>query len=257
MKSGKLIVGCLLACAALYSQAGPPGMGRGFGRGFGGRELGMRPGKVVANAPYSADVSNSTIQTLPDGNVIQRSTAGKVARDAAGRIYSQETISGGPFGQAGPRTIVFISDPVAGYSYVLNATTKEAMRRALRQHGDSAQRAERSATQSATTPDVSTIDLGTQAVNGVNAQGKRTSRTIAAGAVGNTQPISSTTETWYSPDLQIVVSSKRSDPRFGQSTYSLTNIQRQAPDPTLFQVPAGYTVKDAPAGRFGRPPAAQ
>jgi hypothetical protein len=91
----------------------------------------------------------------------------------------------------------------------------------------------------------------------VNAQGKRISRTIAAGAIGNAQPISSITETWYSPDLQVVVSSKRSDPRFGQSTYSLTNIHRQPPDPSLFQVPAGYTVKDAPAGRFGRSPAAR
>jgi hypothetical protein len=107
MKSGKLVVGCLFACAALYSQDGPPRMGRVFGARFGGRELMMRSGKIVTNAPYSAVVGNSTVQTLPDGNVIQRSITGKVARDAAGRIYSQEIISGGPFGQAGPRTIIF------------------------------------------------------------------------------------------------------------------------------------------------------
>lgn len=258
MRSGRLVLSCLIACVALYSQTGPPTepprMGHGFGGGLGTRQLGMHPGKVVTNAPYSADVSNSVVQALSDGNVIQRSTTGKVARDAAGRIYSQETISGGPFGQTGPRTVVFISDPVAGYSYTLNTATKEAIRRVFKPRSDSTQRDERYANQNATMPDVSTLNLGTQLVNGVNAEGKRTSRTIAAGAVGNAQPISSTIETWYSPDLQVVVSSKRNDPRFGQATYSLSNIQRQAPDPMLFQIPAGYSIKDAPAGHFGGPP---
>ena len=37
-------------------------------------------------------------------------------------------------------------------------------------------------------PNVATTDLGTQVVNGVNAQGKSTTRTIPAGAMGNAQP---------------------------------------------------------------------
>ena len=146
--------------------------------------------------------------------------------------------------------MIFISDPVAGYSYVLNPATKEATRRVLRQHTEGATGSDRS---TRTAPDVATVDMGTQTISGVTAQGKSTTRTIAAGTVGNAQPITSITETWTSPDLQVVVSSKRSDPRFGNSTYALTNIQRTAPDPSLFQVPAGYTVKDAPAGRFGGP----
>ena len=32
------------------------------------------------------------------------------------------------------------------------------------------------------------------------------------------------------------------DPRFGTSQTQLTNIVRAEPDPSLFQVPAGYTV---------------
>lgn len=31
----------------------------------------------------------------------------------------------------------------------------------------------------------------------------------------------------------------------GETTYTLTNIQRAEPDPALFTVPADYTVKDA------------
>jgi len=69
--------------------------------------------------------------------------------------------------------------------------------------------------------------------------------------MGNAQPIISTNETWYSPDLQVVVLAKRNDPRVGQSTYSLSDIQRADP-PALFQVPSDYTVQDAETGRPGR-----
>jgi hypothetical protein len=35
---------------------------------------------------------------------------------------------------------------------------------------------------------------------------------------------------------------KHSDPRTGDNTYRLTNINRAEPDPSLFQVPPDYTV---------------
>ena len=57
-------------------------------------------------------------------------------------------------------------------------------------------------------------------------------------------PLVSVNETWYSPDLQTVVESKRDDPRFGETTFSLTNIQKGEPPASLFQVPSDYTVKD-------------
>jgi hypothetical protein len=51
---------------------------------------------------------------------------------------------------------------------------------------------------------------------------------------------------------------KRSDPRMGTTTFQLTNIQRQEPDASLFQVPPDYTVKQGGQGRFrrggGQPP---
>ena len=243
----------LIASAAVYAQMGPPGMPPGGPRRgeFGPGGFGPHPGKVVAGAPYSADVTNSLVRNLPDGNSIQRTTTGHVARDNDGRTYSEETITGGFLGQNGPTTLVFLSDPVAGYSYVLNASTKVAKRRALRQSQEGGPRGPRDRNRPAN-PNVVTTDLGTQMVNGVNAQGKSTTHTIPAGAMGNAQPLISTSETWYSPDLQVVVSSKRNDPMSGQSNYALTNIQRTAPNASLFQVPSDYTVQDEPAGRgFG------
>ncbi|HMF74087.1 MAG TPA: hypothetical protein VK604_00350 [Bryobacteraceae bacterium] len=259
MRSRSLSVILLLgAICPVFAQMGPPRGPGGFG-GFRGREggpglFGARPGRVVTGAPYSADVSNSVVQSLSDGNSIQRSTTGHVARDTQGRTYSQETITGGILGHNGPTTITFISDPVAGYTYVLNATTKVAMRREIKAHPDKPPQAgSPDAPESGRPPrpNVTSVDLGTQVVNGVSAQGKSMTHTVPAGEMGNAQPIISTFETWHSPDLQVVVSSKRSDPRTGTSTYALTNIQRAAPNAALFQVPSDYTVQDAPKGGFG------
>lgn len=95
-----------------------------------------------------------------------------------------------------------------------------------------------------------TEQLGTQTMEGVQVTGTRTTRTIAAGEIGNDQPIQVVTERWYSPALQTVVMSKRSDPRVGVTTYRLTNISLAEPSPDLFQVPADYTVKDGPNFEF-------
>jgi hypothetical protein len=92
-------------------------------------------------------------------------------------------------------------------------------------------------------------------MNGVNVTGKSITRTIPAGRIGNAQPIVSTDTVWFSPDLQVVVSATRNDPRTGANTYALTNIQRTEPPASLFQVPSDYTVQDAKGfGRGPRPP---
>ena len=43
-------------------------------------------------------------------------------------------------------------------------------------------------------------------------------------------------------ELKLVIQSTQSDPRFGETTYTLKNIQQGSPDVTLFQVPANYTI---------------
>ncbi len=48
--------------------------------------------------------------------------------------------------------------------------------------------------------------------------------------------------------LKLLVMSKSSDPRMGETTYKLTNLSRAEPDPALFQIPADYTVKEQPSG---------
>ena len=87
-------------------------------------------------------------------------------------------------------------------------------------------------------------DLGKQTIEGVEAQGTRFTITIPAGEIGNERPIEIVNERWYSPELQVDVMTRHSDPRTGETTYRLTNINRADPAKSLFEVPADYTVTE-------------
>jgi hypothetical protein len=83
-------------------------------------------------------------------------------------------------------------------------------------------------------------------VEGVMADGKRVTTVLPAGAIGNQQPITVLTEQWFSPDLEILVMTRHSDPRSGDTTYTVTNIVRAEPQGSLFDVPADYTIVGSP-----------
>ena len=92
-----------------------------------------------------------------------------------------------------------------------------------------------------------TKDLGTRDIEGIKAEGKLRSYEIPAGEIGNRNPIVVSDETWYSPELQVTLLSKHSDPRVGESAYRLAGIKREEPAAALFAVPSDYTVKDVMA----------
>lgn len=87
--------------------------------------------------------------------------------------------------------------------------------------------------------------LGRQTIEGVPADGTRTTTVIPAGAIGNQHEIKIVSEEWFSPDLQVLVMTKHSDPRSGETTYRLTNIIRAEPGAGMFDLPPDYTVKDS------------
>jgi hypothetical protein len=84
--------------------------------------------------------------------------------------------------------------------------------------------------------------LGKQVIEGVEAEGTRSTFTIPAGQIGNERPIEVVSERWFSPELEMVVLDRHNDPRMGETVYRLTNIQRVDPPSTLFEVPADYRV---------------
>jgi hypothetical protein len=91
---------------------------------------------------------------------------------------------------------------------------------------------------------ISTESLGTQTVDGVQAQGTRVTRVIPTGAQGNDAPITITTDNWYSPELQLTLLTVTTDPRSGVQTTKYNNFSQAEPDPGLFVVPAGYATVD-------------
>ena len=263
------IVGLIVLAACAWAQGPPPGRGgrghMGFdGSGPGGPNVGMiRAG--VKNAPFSADVTIESSRTLADGNHIRQTINSKVYRDNEGRTQREQAVNlNGLAPDANMQQMVFINDPVAGVSYSLNAKERTGMKfarlggsqhatRVASGRGAGYRPRENSAPgvmgrRYAANRNVKTELLGRQTIEGVPADGTRTTVTIPAGQAGNDQPIVTVAESWYSPDLETTVLSKHSDPRIGETVTRLTNINRGEPAHTLFEAPADYKIDESTAG---------
>ncbi len=257
--------------------AGPTGIGSNFNF-VAGEPVGGNP---VKGAPYSAEAVTESTQTLADGNrIVNRSTA-TVYRDSEGRERREQSLPAiGPFAAQGePAKTIFISDPVAGVNYSLDPSGKVAVKLpsvkmpdfppppkdgapvfVRRIEGPMAGMAAagsqmmyfRQGIGDGSAPQAE--QLGSKAIEGVSADGTRTTITIAAGQIGNDQPIRIENEMWRSPELQVIVQSTHSDPRMGTMSYSLRNVSRSEPPAALFQVPADYTLTDAPTFQRPLPP---
>jgi hypothetical protein len=210
----------------------------------------MHPSAAVTGVPYSAVALVESKQTLADGNTIDRRAQTNVFRDSQGRTRRETTLPAvGPLAASGqPKTFIMIFDPVASTSLVLHPDTKIAEQRPARagtkkNPGDFQAKFEARMQQEIANGTLKKEDLGTQTINGISAQGTRYTHTIPAGQMGNEKAIVVVSERWYSPDLQIVVKTTRSDPRFGETSYVVTSIQRQEPAASMFVVPAGYTIQ--------------
>ena len=249
---------------------------------FIGSEMGFSfDGKVVKGAPYSGQAVTETTQILGDGNRIVNKSTAAVYRDKDGRTRREQTIATiGPFASELPQ-LISINDPVAGVNYVLEPATHIARKMKAMQfeyklnpndekgvlrdkrEGLPDVPPEPLALQVRTAAGIpgpgltmelrDTQDgtgkqesLGKETIQGVQAEGTRTTITIPAGQIGNERTIEIISERWYSPELQTVVMTKHSDPRFGETTYRLTKISRSEPDASLFQVPSDYRITEAP-----------
>ena len=242
----------------------------------------------ILGAPYSATITNESIQTLADGNRLVQTSAGSTARDSQGRTRQDTVLPPiGNLSAANAPHLIFIHDPIAQTSYTLNLTEKTAQKMpalpplgggtagvggtvvAMKVEGNGAPLPPPDAmatTVAAPGPGVffekhlsttgqdqgNTEDLGSETMEGVLVNGVRMTHTIPAGQIGNDRPITIVSEVWASPDLKTVVYSKRSDPRMGEQTFRLTNIVRTEPSPSLFAVPADFKIVDGPQPIFYR-----
>ncbi len=193
-----------------------------------------------AIAPYSAQRVSERVQTLADGTrITQTPQKMNEYRDSEGRTRI-ENISASD--SDAPRiTSIQIADPVAGVRYILDPQAHTARQKSMPKPLAGATT---SVAPKPVEPQVSRDSLGTETMDGILVQGIRTTTVYPVGSFGNDRPVTVVRENWISPELSVTVMSKVSDPRTGEFTSRLTNISRSQPDPTLFQIPAGYEVVD-------------
>jgi hypothetical protein len=230
--------------------------------GFGTVALAQRPGvgwgfnprgpmlhKVVTNEPYSGVGVTSSTQTLSNGTTINRAECVKLYRDSQGRTRREVTLQSSTCSTT-PQSIA-INDPLAGVEYFINP--QSSTYRQVKFNPPASGTTTTSGTRPANPNSVQT-SLGTELISGTSlmAQGTQTVTTIPAGQRGNSQAITITSIRWYSPDLQILVQSSRTDPRTGATTYQLSNVSTAEPAESLFQLPSGLTQQQGPAGHARR-----
>ncbi|MCI0664678.1 MAG: hypothetical protein L0220_26755 [Acidobacteria bacterium] len=203
-------------------------------------------GKVVKHRPYSAETLTESTQMLSNGTRLTRRTTGRVLRDSEGR--TRRELSGttvGPFATSGDtQSLVFINDPVAGISSTFIPNSDTVQTKSLPAANNYA----------LSEPEVNSENrriesLGKQLIEGFEAEGTRTTILIPTGRIGNDKPLEIVHEQWYSPELQTMLLSKHRDPRWGETIYQLNNIDRNAPDPALFNLPTPSPQRKKPRQR--------
>ena len=237
-------------------------------------------GQVVKGKPYLADTTTETVQTLADGNRIVHRTVSKFYRDSDGRTRREQTFGNVDPEHPSPHEVkVFVDDPVSGLAFVLDPASKSAdklhrsreflddrnaeddgariMIKSDSEEGEPGAagrmlikfRDDHSGDSTTSLAriqddkrDVVKEDLGTRNIEGVDCKGTRTTTTIPADAIGNEKPISIVRETWYAPAIAAVVESTTEDPRYGKTTYQLSNVQLSEPARSLFEPPGDFKI---------------
>jgi hypothetical protein len=232
-----------------------------------------RMGPPITGEPYSGDLESEHTQTLGDGTHIdQKREVSRTYRDSQGRTRTERLLVHSLVQKAqteqGPR-LIRIYDPVEGYSYTLDTQKHVAHRVAVQSLPEAPPAKVPRGTDSSNgqpvlptlggrlaagtngphRPDMKRESLGTEMIDGIEAEGWRTTITTPVGAMGNDKPIVHVCETWHATELKTLLLSKCTDPRLGHSTMRLKNLDLSEPDPNLFQVPSDYTIVDE-KGRF-------
>jgi hypothetical protein len=231
-------------------------------------ELSTLQSRVVKDKPYAAETETETVQTLADGNRIVNRTVSKFYRDSQGRTRREQTFGNVDPSNPAPHELkIFIDDPVSEAAYVLDPGDKSAraevrnvkfldegsgnsgaprrMIKILDEHASDSGMMHPVLPKLDERHDIVQQDLGKKVIEGVECTGKQQTITIPAGAVGNERAISIVTETWTSPAIGAVVQSITSDPRFGQTTYQLHNLQLGEQQRQLFEPPADYRIESS------------
>jgi hypothetical protein len=203
-----------------------------------------------AKAPFTLILETTWVRGLADGGGITTANKRRIARDADGRIYMERWWLVPPRDpEQSHMTTIQISDPVAHTHincFMLEPSkpcqmfTFEPSPETVYDFFGPKSRGKTITENS----DTEWIDLGKQNIAGVETIGRRVITHYNPGVFGNDRTMTIEREFWYSPKLGFNLLSKRSDPRFGSETFTVTNLIPGDPDPQLFEIPEGFTLKD-------------
>jgi hypothetical protein len=246
--------------ALVVGAQGPPPPRGGFGGGpmggmfeFGGL-MGGFGGKVVTGKPILATITITHTETLP-GNMISNTNTGTFARGTDGSTYrDMKFTSIGPWAASGGREFAYIRNLTQGTQYMVNVTKGNYTAFPIGEHksshgGKGGKGRSNSANETVTdNPSGSYTDPMTNTVYPVD--DRKVTRTIPAGEIGNQMAIVITSERWYSSALDLLLEDTHTDPRFGTTTYQLSNIG-QSPAASLFVPDPSFTQSTGGSGKGG------
>jgi hypothetical protein len=203
---------------------------------------------TVRGAPYSAEHRFTSVSDGADGKTASTESAGgSEARDSQGRTYSAGERHWIFQGELKSEMLYRIDDPVANTQTRWDSTTKDV--KVIHFPQSASKDNAPSGPCPTACPDLTMSDpgdvvekLGTKLIEGVLAEGTRSSYTVPIGQDHNSHPIVVVHETWYCPELKIVVLETNDDPRSGQTRNELVSIVRGEPDVAKYLSPADYVV---------------
>ena len=183
--------------------------------------------------PFTATENVQITQTKSDGTIVTGPVDRiRFYRDSSGRTRTElRPEMNSEFMQPGPPENIDVIDSVAGFRYFMDAKTTTARRYPFPKASPNAP--------AFPEPGES---LGTRVIEGLVCDGYRNVSIYPASTVGMDHDVVVQTEKWVSRELGIWAVWKITDPRIGVHVTWFSNIIRAEPDPTLFVVPADYTI---------------
>jgi hypothetical protein len=237
-------VSLLFACTLAAQESDEPSRGPDSGTRYHVSGIEVLP---VTGRPFWGRGTTEWTRNLGDGSVVTTHLFAMVARDSQGRIYRERRnfVPSNP-DQEPKRNEITLLDPVTHTRTTCTVATRHC--EITGYHARTSFTPMPAGPFDKGTRDLTRETLGSDVVDGLNVVGTRETITISPGVVGNSQPLVTTREFWYSQDLQVNLSVIRKDPREGTQVIHVVDLSRSEPDPAMFQVPAGFVVVDSRGG---------
>jgi hypothetical protein len=213
----------------------------------------------IPGVPYTATVRVTVEKKQPDGTTVRNVSRILSARDSNGKERYEESL--GCFRDKDGRTYdmvnVTIGDPVAGTSLQWRLGPNPQQKDAPLLHQPEAFAGSQvppsmrewnyEYVQTVPGQPTRTIrgeSIGNKEIHGIDVQGQRNTVTTPSVEQGCTQPAVVIHDWWISTTLGVVMAGTSDDSVRGHTEMELDNFTIGEPDPSVFQPPPGYTVRD-------------